>query len=133
TAGLDPEERVRFRNVLSEIGFGKLVLLSTHIVSDIEAIATKIAIMKQGRLVTVAAPEELLRRAAGSVWESVMPSQSFASMRENLKVSSAVRKPEGIHVRVVSPTPPLPEAHSVEPNLEDAFIYVMNFEGQADA
>ena len=59
TAGLDPEERVRFRNVLSEIGFTKLVILSTHIVSDVESIATQIAIMRDGQLVTLAAPEEL--------------------------------------------------------------------------
>src|SRR5213075_2816761 len=59
TAGLDPEERVRFRNVLSEIGFSKLVILSTHIVSDVESIATQIAIMREGRLLTLAAPEAL--------------------------------------------------------------------------
>ena len=59
TAGLDPEERVRFRNVLAEIGFTKLVILSTHIVSDVESIATQIAIMREGRLIALAAPEEL--------------------------------------------------------------------------
>ena len=69
TAGLDPEERVRFRNVLSEIGFGKLVILSTHIVSDIESIATEIAVMKEGALLTIAAPEVLLCGAEGHVWD----------------------------------------------------------------
>ena len=59
TAGLDPEERVRFRNVLAEIGFTKLVILSTHIVSDVESIATQIAIMREGRLVKLATPDEL--------------------------------------------------------------------------
>src|SRR3954467_9996953 len=77
TAGLDPEERVRFRNVLSEIGFGKLVILSTHIVSDIESIATEIAVMKEGALITISAPENLLRAAAGHVWQAVMPSGEF--------------------------------------------------------
>ncbi|HYU25610.1 MAG TPA: ATP-binding cassette domain-containing protein [Thermoanaerobaculia bacterium] len=62
TAGLDPEERVRFRNVLSELGLGKLVILSTHIVSDVESIATQIAIMREGAVVALAAPEELLAR-----------------------------------------------------------------------
>jgi len=61
TAGLDPEERVRFRNVLAEIGFRKLVILSTHIVSDVESIATQIAIMREGRLVRLATPTELPR------------------------------------------------------------------------
>ena len=68
TAGLDPEERVRFRNVLSEIGLAKLVILSTHIVSDVESIATQIAIMRGGSLLALAAPEDLLRREDGSVW-----------------------------------------------------------------
>ncbi len=71
TAGLDPEERVRFRHVLSDAAFGKLVILSTHIVSDIESVADTIAIMKDGRLVALATPEALLRRAAGHVWEVV--------------------------------------------------------------
>jgi len=62
TAGLDPEERVRFRNVLAEIGFTKLVILSTHIVSDIESIATQIAIMREGRLIKLATPQELTPR-----------------------------------------------------------------------
>jgi ABC-type multidrug transport system ATPase subunit len=63
TAGLDPEERVRFRNVLSEIGFGKLVILSTHIVSDVESIASQIAIMKEGALLTIAAPDRFGKRS----------------------------------------------------------------------
>src|SRR3982751_2624809 len=84
TAGLDPEERVRFRNVLSEIGFGKLVILSTHIVSDVESIATEIAVMKGGMLLTMAAPEALLRRADGHVWQSVVASDEFDRLRTTL-------------------------------------------------
>lgn len=72
TAGLDPEERVRFRNVISEIGTGKLVIFSTHIVSDIESIATQIAIMKNGSLVVLASPEELLRNTAGNLEDAFL-------------------------------------------------------------
>jgi ABC-type multidrug transport system ATPase subunit len=127
TAGLDPEERVRFRNVLSDLGAGKLVILSTHIVSDIESIATEIAIMKQGRLVALAPAEELLRRTEGSVWEIVVSSERFESMRGALVVSNAVRRPDGVHVRVVAPTKPVGvDATPAEPRLEDAFLYVMN-------
>src|SRR4051794_36230050 len=126
TAGLDPEERVRFRNVLSEIGFGKLVILSTHIVSDIESIATQIAVMKDGRLLTIAAPEVLLRRSEGHVWESVVSSQEFDSLRTTLKISSAIRKPDGVHIRFVGPQPSI-TAIGAEPELEDAFLYLMNF------
>jgi len=128
TAGLDPEERVRFRNILSEIGFGKLVLLSTHIVSDIESIATQIAVMRAGTLVTVGSPEELLRAAAGSAWEAVLPSSEFERLRKTLVVSNAVRKTDGVHLRLVSPRPPVPGASPVEPNLEDAYLHLMQGE-----
>ena len=128
TAGLDPEERVRFRNVLSDIGFGKLVILSTHIVSDIESIATHIAIMNQGALVAMGTPEELLRGTEGNVWELVVPSELFETMRRQLRVSSAVRKPDGVHVRVVAAEAPVNGAIAVEPSLEDAFLFTMRGE-----
>ena len=126
TAGLDPEERVRFRNVLSEIGFGKLVILSTHIVSDVESIATEIAVMKNGALLTMATPETLLRMCEGHVWQSVVASEQFDQLRTKMKISSAVRKPDGVHIRFVGPSPEI-AATSAEPELEDAFLYLMNF------
>jgi ABC-2 type transport system ATP-binding protein len=131
TAGLDPEERVRFRNVLSEIGFGKLVILSTHIVSDVESVATEIAVMKDGALLTMETPEALLRTAEGSVWQSVVSSEEFDKLRTTLKISGAVRKPDGVHVRFVGPAPAI-GATAAEPELEDAFLYLINF-GQGGA
>ena len=126
TAGLDPEERVRFRNVLSEIGFGKLVILSTHIVSDVESIATEIAVMKDGALLAMATPETLLRTCEGHVWKSVVSSEQFDQLRATLKISSAVRKPDGVHIRFVGPACAI-TAEQAEPELEDAFLYLMNF------
>jgi ABC-type multidrug transport system ATPase subunit len=126
TAGLDPEERVRFRNVLSDLGLGRLVILSTHIVSDVESIATEIAIMRQGSLVRHAPPEELMRDAEGSVWELLLSSEKFDEVRKTMHVSSAVRKPDGVQVRVVAPEPPAPNAKAVEPTLEDAFLFTMS-------
>jgi ABC-type multidrug transport system ATPase subunit len=125
TAGLDPEERVRFRNVLSDLGEGRLVILSTHIVSDIESIATEIAIMREGRLVTLATPEALMQSAAGSVWEVVLPSEQFDVVRRTMHVSGAVRRPDGVHARIVSPARPVAEAMAAEPTLEDAFLFTM--------
>src|SRR5258705_9314844 len=78
TAGLDPEERVRFRNLLSELSGERIVILSTHIVSDVEATATDIALISQGRLVAHASPEELLRKVEGRVWEWVLPSADLS-------------------------------------------------------
>jgi len=125
TAGLDPEERVRFRNVLADVGLGKLVILSTHIVSDVESVATHIAIMNAGAIIACATPEELMRTAEGSVWELVVPSERFDELRKTARVSSAVRKSDGVHVRIVSGNDP-GGATPAEPTLEDAFLYTMS-------
>jgi ABC-2 type transport system ATP-binding protein len=76
TAGLDPEERVRFRNLLSELSGERIVILSTHIVSDVEATATEIALIAKGTLVVHATPEELLRKVEGKIWEWIVPARS---------------------------------------------------------
>ena len=125
TAGLDPEERVRFRNVLADLGIGKLVILSTHIVSDVESIATHIAIMRGGGVVAYAAPEDLLRSAGGNVWEMVVRSDEFDELRRTARVSGAVRKSDGVHVRLVAPEQPRGGV-AAEPTLEDAFLYAMS-------
>ena len=130
TAGLDPEERVRFRNVLADVGLGKLVILSTHIVSDVESVATHIAIMNAGAIIACATPEELMRAAEGSVWELVVPSERFDELRKTARVSSAVRKSDGVHVRIVSSDVP-GGATAAEPTLEDAFLYTMSTKAAA--
>jgi len=130
TAGLDPEERVRFRNVLADVGLGKLVILSTHIVSDVESVATHIAIMNAGAIIACATPEELMRGAEGSVWELVVPSERFDELRRTARVSSAVRKSDGVHVRIVSSDEPR-GATAAEPTLEDAFLYTMSTKAAA--
>ncbi len=125
TAGLDPGERVRFRGLLSDIGLGKFVILSTHIVSDIESIATQIAILKGGQLVAIHSPEALLRRASGWVWEAVMTSEELARTRSTLKISRSVAQSDGVHVRLVADVRPAPGAREVAPTLEDAFLVAM--------
>jgi ABC-type multidrug transport system ATPase subunit len=126
TAGLDPEERLRFRNLLADIGTGKLVILSTHIVSDVESIASQIAVMKLGRLVVCAPPEELLKSARGAVWDLVLSSAEFEARRAAFRVSNAVRRADGVHLRVVQAESPGADAVAAEPDLEDAFVYTMN-------
>jgi len=125
TAGLDPEERVRFRHLLADLGQGKLVLLSTHIVSDVESLADTIAVMREGRLVTCAAPEALLQSARGRVWEAIVAPAAYDEAKGRLRVTRAVRQVDGVHVRVVASARPFPEASAVEPDLEDAFVHLM--------
>jgi ABC-2 type transport system ATP-binding protein len=133
TAGLDPEERVRFRNVLSEISGRRLVILSTHIVSDVESIAGEIAVVREGRLVASGPPEALLRAAEGSAWEAVVSSAELERRRAELTVSNVVQRADGVHLRLVATEQPLPEAVPVEPDLEDAYLFLMRSAGPPPA
>jgi ABC-type multidrug transport system ATPase subunit len=123
TAGLDPGERVRFRHLLSDLAGDRIVILSTHIVSDVEAVATEIAVLDQGRLIWHGRPEGLLRTVEGQVWEWIVPSAKLRHVRQRYLVSSAVRHSDGIHIRLVTPAPPDPGAHSLPPTLEDAYLH----------
>jgi ABC-type multidrug transport system ATPase subunit len=122
TVGLDPEERVRFRNLLSDLSGQRIVILSTHIVSDVEAAASDIAIINRGQLLSHAAPEALLQSAAGQVWEWVIPSADLPAARQRFLVSSTVRTGDGVRLRVVAETAPAPDAQRVAPALEDAYL-----------
>jgi ABC-2 type transport system ATP-binding protein len=124
TAGLDPEERVRFRNLLSELSGERIVILSTHIVSDVEATATDIALISQGTLVAHASPEELLRRVERKVWEWVIPSADLTAARQHHLISNTARRSDGVHARLLGDTPP-DGAQSVTPNLEDAYLFCL--------
>jgi ABC-type multidrug transport system ATPase subunit len=126
TVGLDPEERVRFRNLLAEIAQGRVVILSTHIVSDVEAVATEIAVLRRGRLVAHATPEALLSRAAGRVFRAVVASDRLAEAQRAVHVSNLVRRADGVHLRYVAKGggtgAALPGSAPVEPDLEDAYL-----------
>jgi ABC-2 type transport system ATP-binding protein len=125
TAGLDPEERVRFRNLLSELSGERIVILSTHIVSDVEATATEIALIAQGRLVAHASPEELLRHVEGKVWDWVVPSAELSAAKQRYMVSSTMRRSDGVRVRAVSDAPP-PGAQPAPVSLEEAYLYCLS-------
>jgi len=122
TAGLDPEERVRFRNLLSELAGERIVILSTHIVSDVEAVATDIALIAYGQLVAHGAPEALLAGVTGKVWEVVVPSAELAELRNAHRVSNTAHRSDGVHARVVADVAPRPDARALEPSLEDAYL-----------
>jgi ABC-2 type transport system ATP-binding protein len=129
TAGLDPEERVRFRNLLSELSGERIVILSTHIVSDIEAVATSIAILAHGKLLAHGSPESILDGVSGQVWELVVPSADLPALRQKYPISSTAHRSDGVHVRIVSPTSPMMPgarvARPLEPSLEDAYLAVL--------
>jgi ABC-type multidrug transport system ATPase subunit len=122
TAGLDPEERLRFRNLLSELSGERIVILSTHIVSDVEAVATSIALIDHGELVVHSAPESLLQSVNGRVWEMVVPSSELSGLRARYLVSNTAHRSDGVHARVVAGDAPGASARPVEPTLEDAYL-----------
>ncbi len=126
TVGLDPEERVRFRNLLSDLSGDRIVILSTHIVSDIESTATEIVTINQGRLLSHSTPEGLLQDVDGKVWSWVVPSSDLQSVRNQHLISSVLRRKDGVHLRVVADTAPTSSARAMEPSLEDAYLHCIN-------
>jgi ABC-2 type transport system ATP-binding protein len=123
TVGLDPEERVRFRNLLMDLAHERIVLLSTHIVSDLESTAERIALMDKGRLLACATAEELIAETEGRVWEWTVPAGDVAVLRRAHRVSGAVRRPDGaVRVRVVAEAAPADAATRAAPTLEDAYL-----------
>jgi ABC-type multidrug transport system ATPase subunit len=123
TAGLDPEERVRFRNLLSDLSGERIVILSTHIVSDVEATATNIALLNKGQLLREAAPENLLKEIENKVWEWTIHSDDLSALKQKHIISGTIRRCGGVQVRVVSESKPDANAQTVSPNLEDAYLF----------
>jgi ABC-2 type transport system ATP-binding protein len=123
TVGLDPEERVRFRNLLSDLSGERIVILSTHIVSDVEATATHIALVNKGQLLREDAPENLLAELENKVWEWTVHSDNLPALKQKYIVSGTIRKSDGVQVRVVSENQPEANAQNISPNLEDAYLY----------
>jgi ABC-type multidrug transport system ATPase subunit len=122
TAGLDPEERLRFRNLLADLGFDKLVIISTHIVSDVESIAGQLAIMRSGRLVACDTPDTILGRARGQVWSASVAADEYEMLRMTTHVLQALRQGERVNLRIAHPTPPCAGAQPCEPSLEEALM-----------
>jgi ABC-type multidrug transport system ATPase subunit len=122
TAGLDPEERLRFRNLLAELGFNKLVIVSTHIVSDVETIAGQLAIMRSGRLAACDTPDAILGRARGQVWSASVDTDEYERLRASTHVLHAARQGARMALRIAHPSLPCAGAQPSEPSLEEALM-----------
>lgn len=122
TAGLDPKERVRFRNLISDYAKDRIVILSTHIVSDIEAIADEVLLMRKGKLVSQGTVPELTKRAEGKVWElTVFPTEA-ARWQEKVAVANLRHEGEQVILRILSDGRPAEEAVCCEATLEDLYL-----------
>ena len=129
TSGLDPGERVRFRNLLSEFAQDRIVLISTHIVSDVEYIAAQNMIMKDGRIVDVGATEQLLEAVAGKVFTAVIGQDELALFERAVRIVSMRGEPDGaVSVRYISDAPDIPGSRPAEPRLEDLYLWLFRQE-----
>jgi ABC-type multidrug transport system ATPase subunit len=125
TAGLDPAERVRFRTLLASLTQNRIVLLSTHIISDVEAVASRLIIVQEGRLLADTSPEALLAKAAGKVWSVTTDQATALQLQATYQISTMVNQVRGITLRIVSATRPHEAAVAVDPSLEDAYLLAM--------
>ena len=123
TAGLDPNERIRFRNLISELSEERLVLLSTHIVSDVEYIANEIWLMKDGAIVHKGTAEELIASMPEKVWECYVERCMVSSLMNKYKISNMKAEADGALLRIISREMPSADAQLVEASLEDVFLY----------
>lgn len=128
TAGLDPKERVRFRNLISSFSQNKIVLLSTHIVSDVEYIAGEIVVMKKGVILHKGSPREILREVEGKVWECSAEPEKVEVMQSRFTVGNLRNEGDKTVLRIIAETRPLPDAVPAAPNLEDLYLYYFSDE-----
>ncbi len=125
TSGLDPGERVRFRNLLSEFAHDRIVLISTHIVSDVEYIATQNAVMKGGKLIARGTTEELVRLVEGKVWTAQIPMNRLPEYERKLQIVNVRNEDAGqISIRYLAAEPYIEDSIPASPHLEDLYLWM---------
>ncbi|REK76948.1 ABC transporter ATP-binding protein [Paenibacillus paeoniae] len=132
TAGLDPKERVRFRNLLSDISGERIVILSTHIITDIEYIAKEVLVLRQGKLVKQAKPDLILKELEGKVWHVTVSSEKVDELERHYTVGNLLRRGTEIEARLISDQQPTADAALQSPRLEDIYLYYFGETGGDD-
>ena len=128
TAGLDPEERVRFRNLLCEIAKDRIVLLSTHIVGDIEATCENIAVLNQGKICFKGKVTELLSMVEGKVYSAEIAAMELEKVKEKYMVTGILVTGSTANIKIIADEQPFSQARQVQPDVEDAYMYLMHKE-----
>jgi ABC-2 type transport system ATP-binding protein len=130
TAGLDPRERIRFRNLISKFAENRIVILATHIVSDIEFIASQIILLHEGNMLRFGSPTDLCQELNGKVWALQLQASDVPSALVHHTISNMAREDHGIRLRIISEEQPHPDAVPVLANLEEVFLYHCGEEAQ---
>ncbi|KNF08320.1 ABC transporter ATP-binding protein [Gottschalkia purinilytica] len=125
TVGLDPKERIRFRKLISDISKDRIVILSTHIVSDIEYIAKEIVLIKEGNFIKSSTCKGLLEELNGKVWSITINEESLSDYEANYQIVNMIRKEDGIELRILS-NQEVDNTIGIQPNLEDVYMYYFN-------
>ncbi len=133
TAGLDPRERIRFRNLLVELSQDRIVIFSTHIIEDISSSCQKVAVLNKGDLVYLGKPIDMASAAEGAVWQFEVPTAQFRNVSENHLVVHHMSVGNMVKVRCISGEKPAPDAVNVTPNLEDAYLWLLRKKREKDA
>ena len=127
TSGLDPYERIKFRNIISAYAKDRLVLLSTHIVSDVEHIAAQIMMMEYGVIQYTLTNADYIKKMDGRVWLVKMPAEQLVEYQNQAVISNVIARDDHMEVRVIDESKPVPEAVQAVPTLEDAYLYIFNY------
>lgn len=125
TVGLDPEERIRFRNMLRDFSDGKIVILSTHIVEDIEFTCENIGVLKEGQVIYTGKVTDIIKEAEGYIWSSLIDRNELIEVKEKYDIISTVAEGDKFNIKVISKVKPLSEAISSKPNMEDAYMKII--------
>ncbi len=128
TAGLDPEERIRVRSLLAELSGERVILLSTHLIEDVQAVADRVAILHKGRLRYVGDIAGMLNAVRGKVWELDVSPDELTELRGAYIETGLMREGDRLRLRIAAESVDRPGARQVEPNLEDAYIWLMREE-----
>ena len=129
TAGLDPKQRIAIRNYIAKIALEKIVLIATHVVSDVEYIAKEVIFLKKGKITDLAPAHELAAKIEGTVWELTCKSEDVAKLQQTYRVINIAQTEVGVTLRVLSDATPEGDAKTVAPTLEDYYLWVFGEQG----
>ncbi|MCJ7579092.1 MAG: efflux RND transporter permease subunit, partial [Candidatus Aminicenantes bacterium] len=128
TAGLDPRERIRFRNLLSELSKDRVVIFSTHIIEDISSSCNHVAVMDEGEAKFIGTPQDLVELTSGFVWEANVSEDTYERIRRTENIVHQMRTTAHVKVRILAKEKPVPDAVQVTPTLEDSYIWLLGKE-----